>query len=55
MPISFNIINTSKQFNEFMPKSLGQKIDASSVEIQELKPEECNAVAGAPQVKNDPD
>ena len=42
--------------SRFMSDSLGQKhTDANLVEIQELQPEAWNAVAGAPQVKNDPD
>ena len=40
----------------FMPKLLGHvHVEANPVEIQELQPEAWNAVAGAPQVKNDPD
>lgn len=41
---------------EFVPRSLSHKpIDANPVGIQELKPEAWNAVAGAPEVQNDPD
>ena len=53
MPISFikSLINSG-----FVPKSLGHEtVDANPVEIQELKPEAWNAVAGAPEVQNDPD